>query len=466
MSTQSLFSAHRAYRRLAMATALGWGLCACGGDDSSTSTPDNSGTTDAGDATTTDASGGPDSSGHPDVVDGTAPVSSDGAVDARSETSVGTDAMSDAAPDGDAAVASGGGPEAGDAGLDAGDGGSDGGDGGSDAGEAGPEAGEANIIIADQFNNRVIEIDRQGHIVWQFGDGNAKPGPKSVVGPNDVERLPNGQTLISGTGVPGVATGTTGDPACDAVDAGTAGCPDNRVFLVGADGGIGWVYGANGELNTPVFAAMTANGNILITDQGNNRIVEVAPDGGVPWQFGPLPDGGSQLNNPNSAQRLPNGDTLIADENANRVIQVQGDGGIGWQFGLTDAGGSVLSAPAFASRLPSGNTLIDDSGHNRVLEVDSQGSVVWSYVTTSRYAPDAGNANPTPTRAVRLANGNTLISDQFNHQVFEIDHATPAHVLFSYGQLNVAGNAAGQLNAPYDAKGVGDFTGLTLPPPQ
>ncbi|HEV3193693.1 MAG TPA: hypothetical protein VGY54_24475 [Polyangiaceae bacterium] len=392
----------------------------------------------------------------------------DATTDAPSEGSTGTDAMSDAASDGDVWVAEAGpdssetGPEAG---PDAGEAGHEAGEAGPDAGEAGPEAGEGNIIIADQFNNRVIEIDRQGHIVWQFGNGNAKPGPMSVVGPNDVERLPNGQTLISGTGVPAAAAGTsTGDPACDAVDAGAAGCPDNRVLLVGADGGISWVYGANGELNAPVFAAMTANGHVLITDQGNNRIVEVAADGGVAWQFGPLPDGGSLLNNPNSAQRLPSGDTLIADEGANRVIQVQGDGGIGWQYGLTPDGGAVLSAPAFASRLPSGNTLIDDSGHNRVLEVDTQGTVVWSYVTTSRYAADAGSANPTPTRAVRLANGNTLISDQFNHQVFEIDHASPPNVVFSFGQLNVAGNGAGQLNAPYDAKLVGDFTGLTIPP--
>ena len=25
-----------------------------------------------------------------------------------------------------------------------------------------------NILIADQFNNRVIEVDRHGNIVWQF----------------------------------------------------------------------------------------------------------------------------------------------------------------------------------------------------------------------------------------------------------------------------------------------------------
>ena len=28
-----------------------------------------------------------------------------------------------------------------------------------------------NILIADQFNNRVIEVDPAGHIVWQFGEG-------------------------------------------------------------------------------------------------------------------------------------------------------------------------------------------------------------------------------------------------------------------------------------------------------
>ncbi len=33
-----------------------------------------------------------------------------------------------------------------------------------------------NILITDQFNNRVIEIDPGGNIVWQFGHG---PGDTS-----------------------------------------------------------------------------------------------------------------------------------------------------------------------------------------------------------------------------------------------------------------------------------------------
>jgi hypothetical protein len=344
-------------------------------------------------------------------------------------------------------------------GVDASDGGAvaDGGDGGAapeggDGGDA--EAGPAaNIVIADQYNNRVIEIDRAGHVVWQFGDGKAVPGPTSVIGPNDSERLPNGQTLIAGTGDPSPAHSL----ACIALDAGTAGCPDNRVILVDRDGGIVWQYD---QLNVPVFAAMLPTGNVLIADQGNNRIVEVTSDGGIAWQYGAF-DGG--LNSPNSAQRLTSGNTVIADEGAGRVIEIAADGGIVWEYRATTADGGPVTgtAPAFASRLPNGNTLITDQGTNLVSEVTPAKTVAWSYDTTDPRV-DSG-VTPVPTRAVRLANGHTLISNQFYHQVIEIDNSTPPKIVFTYGQLGVPGSGAGQLFGPYDAKQIGDFTGLTLP---
>jgi hypothetical protein len=324
---------------------------------------------------------------------------------------------------------------------------------GTDAADGGPasEGGGVlgNIIIADQYNNRVIEIDRSGNIVWQFGDGNAVPGPTSVVGPNDCERLPNGQTLIAGTGVP---LQTPQDTACTTQD---AGCPDNRVLLVNQDGGIAWQYS---QLNVPVFAAMLASGNVLITDQGNNRIVEVSADGGVAWQYGPS-DGG--LNSPNSAQRLVGGNTVIADEGNGRVIEIAQDGGVVWEYRPASADGGAIPAPAFASRLSSGNTLITDQGLNRILEVTPGKTVSWSYDTTDPRV-DSG-VSPTPTRAVRLANGHTLVSNQNYNQVFELDNSTPPKIVFAYGQLGVAGKGAGQLNGPYDAKLIGDYTGLTPP---
>ena len=57
---------------------------------------------------------------------------------------------------------------------------------------------DCHVLIADQFNNRVIEVDRRTHqVVWHFGNGSDLPGPHSVVGVNDAERF-GPFTLISG----------------------------------------------------------------------------------------------------------------------------------------------------------------------------------------------------------------------------------------------------------------------------
>src|SRR5512144_1597530 len=46
-----------------------------------------------------------------------------------------------------------------------------------------------NVLIADQFNNRVIEISPSGNIVWSFGLGPNDFSAKSVVGCNDAQRI-------------------------------------------------------------------------------------------------------------------------------------------------------------------------------------------------------------------------------------------------------------------------------------
>src|SRR6266849_7575069 len=94
-----------------------------------------------------------------------------------------------------------------------------------------------NILISDQFNNRVVEVAPDGHIVWTFGSGNPKlcnPGPGSIIGLNDAERLSGGLTLLAGTGVP---AGSASYPK---------GCNDNRGIVVNQQGQIVWQYGQAG----------------------------------------------------------------------------------------------------------------------------------------------------------------------------------------------------------------------------
>jgi hypothetical protein len=194
------------------------------------------------------------------------------------------------------------------------------------------------------------------------------------------------------------------------------------------------------------------NFHVLITDQVNERIIEVTLDKKIVWQYGRTGvsgDGFNHLNNPNSAELLSNGHILIADENNNRVIEVNRHHQILWSYGCATC--TQLSGAAFASRLRNGDTLITDSNNNRILEVDSTGDVVSTYYTNNR---PGSVSNPLPTRAVRLRNGNTLISDQFNMQVIEID--PKQNIVFTQGTIGVAATGFDMLNAPYDAKVIGD----------
>ncbi|SCK22597.1 PQQ-like domain-containing protein [Variovorax sp. HW608] len=323
----------------------------------------------------------------------------------------------------------------------------------------GPFNTPGNILITDQFNNRVIEIDPSGTIVWSFGSGHGNTSAGAIVGTNDAERV-GVNTLMSGTGIPAGATKN-----CK-----KSGCADNRVILVDPNGNIIWQYGqfnvtgfGPNQLNTPVQNTFLPDGHILITDQGNQRIIEVRPaDNAIVWQYGQNGVAGSgpnQLSNPNAAELLANGNILISDENNNRAIEVTHT--MPSQIVATFTAQGSVSGVAFASRLASGNTLITDSNNARIVEVNSQDVPVWQYVTNTR---PGSNPAPLPTRAVRLATGNTLISDQFNDQVIEVNPSM--QIVATYGTINDPGfspSTAVQMNAPYSAYVIGDYTGITSP---
>jgi hypothetical protein len=339
---------------------------------------------------------------------------------------------------------------------------------GNAAGLSGHFNQPGNILIADQFNNRVIEATPGGQIVWQFGLGPNDFSARSIIGCNDAQRVGN-LTLMAGTGTPPGVIPQAPD-----------GFADNRVILVDPFGHILWQYGQFGvtgsdtnELSTPVQSTWLPNAHVLITDQGNNRIIEVNLHKQIVWQYpGSNTNDSDQLNSPNSAELLENGHVLIADENNNRAIEVTHDDND--QIVATFTATNSLGACAFASRLPNGDTLLTDAGNSRAVEVDANDITVWQYVTDTD--PQSVPA-PAPTRAVRLRGGDTLISDQFNNRVIRVTMG--GAIVADYG-LPLAGgpvdpypfgfnvgynlhNTQKGLYSPYDAKIIGDYTGLTPP---
>jgi hypothetical protein len=224
----------------------------------------------------------------------------------------------------------------------------------------------------------IMEVSQGGEVLWLYVG--------SLAFPHSAERLPTGDTLISDTG-------------------------HDRVSRVNAAGAIVWSSddwgGGTGTLSDgshlhyPNDAELLENGNLLITDRNNDRVIEVDGEGQILWIY-------DRLTRPHNGDRLANGNTMIANSEENRVIEVTPAGEIVWSYGQ----GDDLDWPRDADRLPSGNILITDSRHNRVLEVDPGGQVVWSF---------AGLA--LPYEADRLPNGNTLIADNSHRRAIEVDPA-------------------------------------------
>jgi len=147
------------------------------------------------------------------------------------------------------------------------------------------------------------------------------------------------------------------------------------------------------------------------------------------------------------------GNLLITDQFNNRVIEVNPAGDIVWQYS------QGLNTASFASRLPNNDTLIADAGHSRIVEINAAGQTVSQYFTN-----DSANSIPTPypSNAVRLANGDTSIADTLNDRIVIVNNAN--QTVYQYGKTDAPGNGEDQLNWPYSCYVIGDYTGQTVPP--
>lgn len=132
------------------------------------------------------------------------------------------------------------------------------------------------ILIADQNNNRAIEITRDGHIVWQYNTGLQAVAFAS--------RLPDGHTLI--------------------VDSG-----HSRIVEINEQKNIVFQYFTNATSGsnpspTPSNAVRLVNGETSIADQFNDRIIIIDSKGNIVFQYGMTNMTGvgtSELNAPYSA---------------------------------------------------------------------------------------------------------------------------------------------------------------------
>ena len=178
---------------------------------------------------------------------------------------------------------------------------------------------------------------------------------------------------------------------------------NNRIIEVTPDKEIVWEYT---DVVTPMETLRLENGNTLITDAGKGRVIEVTPDKELVWEYSIEVPRGRAINN---VRRLANGNTLISscamtEGNVSCVVEVAPDNEIVWEY-------NEAIWPSLGQRLENGNTLMTDMKNPRVIEVTPDGEIVWEY---------SGEELASPYVALRLKNGNTLIGDQKNPRVIEV----------------------------------------------
>ncbi len=121
--------------------------------------------------------------------------------------------------------------------------------------------------------------------------------------------------------------------------------------LDSASGDLLWAWGPN-NLILQHHPTLLPSGNLLIFDNRleESRVVEIdpsRPDSSV-WQYGPAPGFFSRLRGSN--QRLPNGNTLITESDEGRVIEVTPEGDVVWEFFNHDLDAEGLRGPIWRMR--------------------------------------------------------------------------------------------------------------------
>jgi hypothetical protein len=204
------------------------------------------------------------------------------------------------------------------------------------------------LLICDAGNARVLELDPDRRVRWQFGHAAVERHDFSF--PRSVERVDAETYLVADTA-------------------------NDRVVQVRHGEVHAWPTPGAAQLFWPRCARLTPAGTLLVADGRNSRVVELSATGSLLNELCQLAiEGGLPLRDPHDVRQLAEGSLLLVDASLDLVAIVDWTGRVLWSAGR--GSGVELRDPHSAQRLDDGSVLICDTGNSRVLRLDRQGQVV------------------------------------------------------------------------------------------
>jgi len=279
--------------------------------------------------------------------------------------------------------------------------------------------GDYDVLIADRGNNRVLLVAPDRKIVWEYDI----VGIPAHSGADDAFFADGGKSII---------INLEHQQIVQIVDIATKT--------------VKWQYGEigkrgaqRGRLNYPDDAYQLANGDVLVADIRNCRILEISPakeivrQAGVTGRCSGRPD---TLASPNGDTPLPNGHVLVSTIRDHALTELDEQLQPVFRMSLP------LHYPSDPQLTRAGNFLVADySRPGKIIEIARDGKVVWEYSSGGE-----GQLRR-PSLAIELPNGNVLANDDLNHRVIVIDKVTK-QIVWQYGVTGVRGDKPGYLSIP------------------
>ncbi len=181
---------------------------------------------------------------------------------------------------------------------------------------------------------------------------------------------------------------------------------------------------------TPWSDPSVLPGDVLIADEGNNRLLIVSPTGKILWQF-PGPRGlppGSTFRSPDDALFTANGQDIVATEETDQVVSLisVAKERFLWRYGtpgIPGASANHLDNPDDAMMLPDSNLLLADIKNCSILLVHSGMTRPLERIgiQDSFCLHDPPYRFGSPNGAFPLTNGNYLVTEINGDWVDEIN---------------------------------------------
>jgi hypothetical protein len=195
--------------------------------------------------------------------------------------------------------------------------------------------GDGEYLLTDMDAERIFVVER-GEVVWEWRAGSFYEAPEDPTRRdwlhiNDVDVIGDGRYLVSVRNANQLVVVERGEGVVEVInedDGGSdASCTKND-GLVDADGDGDVRCGDPAVLDHQHNPQWLDDGAVLVADSDNDRVVELHrtedDDWAVAWELRRA--NGIDLSWPRDADRLPNGNTLITDTHNSRLIEVDENG--------------------------------------------------------------------------------------------------------------------------------------------